>query len=280
MTHKVVLTVDLDRDYPIESMGKMSAHSAVSQDTDLDPEIRGTMAGTSLVLDYLSKLKIPCIFFIEASVLKKMGETELVERLLPYEIGSHGVSHEDFTGELSGYIPTSDEITTTLKTSIQIISKFLKTPRGFRAPFLNVDSRVMKRVENLFEYDSSVTIKQIQSYSNVSIDKEFDWINIPELFLSTTNDKRDKPISGYLWQLFEGSRTEEDYLFMLDRCFRINKLTYTTLAFHPWHLSINTKERRYLTKQEVHNNFRKLYNLLDKVQSSFEFVGVEDILSL
>ncbi len=262
MNHRVLLTFDVDRDWPIEKYGRMEAISGMKDDTPDDPAIRATAQGLEFILDILEEKGKRATFFLEAAVLNKL-QRDTVSRLSKHDIGCHGYAHEDFLGLGTGYTPTSEERTNVLRTAQAIISDRIRPPMGFRAPYLRWDRELLRLVSNLgFQYDSSETIKQataLQAYETNGL------LEVP---LSTGTDMENAIISGYLWQLHEGKRSVDDYLYFIRNQAENPRIEYSMLATHPWHLYLSTGKRSYLTGDELQRNLGAFRGLMDQIEDN------------
>ncbi|MBS3762320.1 MAG: hypothetical protein KGZ25_03340, partial [Planctomycetes bacterium] len=48
------------------------------------------------------------------------------------------------------------------------------------------------------------------------------------------------PISCYLWQLFEGNRQPDDYMYLVEQTLRACPGGLLQIALRPWHLKVNS----------------------------------------
>ncbi len=271
--HFAVMSVDLDRDYPIPKHGQIEAVSKVMADTPENPSCTATFAGLEFLLDLFDDYGIKAIFFIEASLLNKLAENkELLDRVKKHDIGNHGLSHEDFTGEHTGIPLVSKQIESILRHAINTTEQFLKRPTGFRAPYLHFNNLVASVVSNLFSFDSSITIKQVKSLKILG----FDELAIPELPLTTSRDQNGNPISTYLWQLLEGNRPIDDYLDLYREQSLNPNIPYTVFALHPWHIPYHVGQNR-LSETQMRRNKELLRRFVASISS---FGTVTDALNL
>ena len=274
MTHPVLLTIDLDRDWPIEKIGRMEARSGMEDDTPDMPVIRATQQGVEVILDILEKWGLRATFFIEASVLKHLPE-EHIQRLSKHDIGCHGYAHEDFTGVGSEYKPSKAEVVEVIKKARTIIETRLRMPRGFRAPYLRSNGIIRTVVrEQGFQYDSSETVKQASALSPYLTGED-----IQEVPLSTGLDRNGRVISGYLWQLHEGRRKVADYLHLIDTQATNKDIKYSMIATHPWHLFLSTITKKYTEGEVLRKNHERFTELIesisDKIMSIADFLNLE-----
>jgi peptidoglycan/xylan/chitin deacetylase (PgdA/CDA1 family) len=258
--HPILLTFDLDRDYPIERIGLFEAKSGIKSNTN-ELKIDAALKGTKVVLDLLDEFNIKATFFIEGVVIEEIQKIDKIicDRLKKHDIGSHSYAHEDLTGVKSKYIPSKFEKEYVVKKSVEVLTTiFNSSPIGFRAPYLHLPDNFEPILSKLgFIYDSSQTIKQATSLEVKLIQNKF--YSIP---LSTGKDINNKPISGYLWQLHEGNRSVEEYLQFIDSQAKNDNIKYSLLATHPWHLFVNTLRRNYVDYQTAENNITQLRKLL------------------
>lgn len=274
MEHFCLITIDADRDYPVHIEGKIQAKSFVKQDTPLEPSVEATTKGLEIFLDLLEEFDIKACFFIEASILPqlKVVNPDILNRLRRHDLGNHGFSHEDLTGQLTGVRPEENQIHEILQKAIGLTETYLGKPLGFRAPYLNFNQQVAKVVSELFTYDSSITLKQAKYLDFYPMED----LKIPELPLITTRDGNGKPISTYLWQLLEGNRPVEDYLRVVDEKRADPNFPFTIFALHPWHIVYHIGKRRMLEWEELEHNRRNLRRFL---QEAGPFGTVEDALN-
>ena len=259
MNHPVILTFDVDRDWPVEKTGRMEAISGIKPDTPDDPSVHATTRGLDFILDLLEEMDYRATFFLEASVLTKLP-SDIISRLSKHDIGCHGYAHEDFLGLGTSYTPTLEERWEALKLAHSIISKELRPPLGFRAPYLRWDSELLRQIRELgFQYDSSHTIRQATALSSYTTEE---LIEVP---LSTGRDDKNNVISGYLWQLHEGNRKIEDYLHFIERQAVLPNIRYSMLATHPWHLFLSTVSRTYLEGKELARNLESFKRLVERL---------------
>ena len=273
--HFCLITVDADRDYPIHRKGQIEAVSAVSEDSPDNPAVSLTVKGLEILLDLFEELDIQGTFFIEASILApiKAEQPDLLRRLKRNDIGNHGYAHEDFTGELTGIPLTRDQIEEILKKAISTVIKYVKKPLGFRAPYLKFNRYLGEKISELFEYDSSITLKQAISLNPGRING----LSIAELPLITTKDVSGKPISTYLWQLLEGNRTVKEYLRIVEEKKRDSKFPFTIFALHPWHIAYHIGKKEILTNHQLKENVN---NLREFLVNAGPFGKVEDALNI
>ncbi len=266
-----MLTFDVDRDWPIEKLGQMEAISGIREDTPDDPAIRATSQGLEFILDLLEEKGKRATFFLEAAVLSKL-QRETVSRLSKHDIGCHGYAHEDFLGLATGYTPSIDERIHVLRTARAIISERIRPPKGFRAPYLRWDNELLKQVSSLgFQYDSSETIKQAITLL------PYETSGLVEVPLSTGKDMENAIISGYLWQLHEGKRKVDDYLYFIGTQAENPRIEYSMLATHPWHLYLSTVGKSYLEGEKLKRNLNSFKALLDHLED--KIMAIDEFLT-
>ncbi|MBM3309078.1 MAG: hypothetical protein FJY77_02390 [Candidatus Altiarchaeales archaeon] len=110
------------------------------------------LEGLKKVCEILLKHKADATFFICADFLEK--NPGLLDYVKKFEIACHGFRHIDL--RKLGDMQLEGEILE----AVEIFEEFGLTPRGFRAPYAGVDSRVLTVLSKYFEYDSSLLFYQ------------------------------------------------------------------------------------------------------------------------
>jgi hypothetical protein len=64
-----------------------------------------------------------------------------------------------------------------------------------------------------------------------------------ELPLCRARDETGRPISSYLWQLFEGNREPDEYVAMARNVAAAAPAGLLQMALHPWHLFVGADGR-------------------------------------
>ena len=128
---KVALTFDVESDF---SLGKTFNNIKDSLPT---------------IVKLLNEKKIKSTFFVTGKVLERFG-SEILDLLKGHEISSHGYNHKrlDKLNRL--------ELENEIRKSKIIFSEFGLKPKGFRAPKLCVNKKILNTISNYYRYDSSI----------------------------------------------------------------------------------------------------------------------------
>lgn len=225
-----------------------------------------TIQGLTRTLELLKDLGIKANFFIEARTLLYLREqnNELIKPLLKNEICCHGMNHEDLTGEITGVPIDYNQQLKILEEATQTIKSVLKVePRGFRAPYLKINSDTIKALTKLgYLYDSSIMVETIEPPFPYRInDKQ---INIIEVPLPVYPQKSGK-MTLYAWALFEKRRNIDEYIKAIRVYHKNDKGGLFQISFHPWHLAYLIREKRILKEEEIEENVNDLKKLLSQL---------------
>ena len=128
---KVALTFDVESDF---SLGKTFNN------------IRDSLP---LIIKVLNEEKIKSTFFVTGKVLEKF-KGEILDLLKGHEIASHGYNHKrlDKLNQL--------ELENEIRKSKIAFSEYGLEPKGFRAPKLCINEKILDIVSNYYRYDSSI----------------------------------------------------------------------------------------------------------------------------
>jgi len=235
----VALTADVDADANRAAPGRPDAVSPTGEATYV-----ACGEGLGILLELLGELRLPATFFWEARALERLAEREdaLIERVRsggPFENGCHGYEHEDFSGARGGVELDATETRGRIERAGRTFeSVFGRAPRGFRAPYCRLTNALEAALAGLgYNYDSSRTRRPSSDWHLRPYRLEAS--GLWEVALCRTRDGRGSPISGYLWQLFEGNRPAEDYLDLLRSLRAKCPGGLLPIALHPWHIVLS-----------------------------------------
>ncbi|MFP4029318.1 MAG: hypothetical protein ACLFWL_16140 [Candidatus Brocadiia bacterium] len=242
----VALTVDVDPDANSPVGGRPDA---ISRGQSGRVKTRASREGLRIIRNICHELSIPVCLFWEARTLRLFNKLTpaLLEDVLSendWEHALHGFRHEDFAGEVSGQPLGSDETFRILHKATDIVTSLTKRNiSAFRAPYCRLTEPVKNALIKLgFAYDASLT----QTLGTDSKLKPLclatrDSAPLFELPLCRGTDQSGHPISCYLWQLFEGNRQPDDYMYLVEETLRLCPGGLLQIALHPWHLKVNSK---------------------------------------
>ena len=275
----VALTVDVDPDANTARSGRRDAVSAGAGD---GVSLKACTAGLRALGTVLGELHVPCTFFWEARSLQVLSQESrhVLERLTgraSFEHGCHGLRHADFAGVQSGLPIGEGETLNVLQTATNIVAQATGVrPTGFRAPYCRLTPHLRSALARLgYVYDASLTRSAGEDWGlrpyrlPASGGAEGLW----ELALCRGRDSAGQPISGYLWQLFEGRRSREDYVQFAAHTAREHPGGLLQIALHPWHLIVDERGKA-LSREEERN---APYDLLHVLSTVRESVGVRFI---
>lgn len=279
----VAITIDLDRDCPMPLKGIKQAVSDIltsKYDGKTDAVFNCTVKGLTKTLELLKELGLKATFFIEARTLQYLKENhgELLKPLMEYEVGCHGLNHEDLTGEETGIRISYNEQLKILREATQTIKNLLKVkPQGFRAPYLKTNSDTFKALTKLgYLYDSSVMVETVEPpipYRIKEDQKNIIEVPVPVYPLNTGR------MTLYTWALFEKKRELEQYKKTIGVYQKNDKGGLLQISFHPWHLAYLIREKRILNEEEINKNVSDLKNLLkDLKKGCYEVLTIKEYL--
>ena len=223
----LAFTVDLDRDVNETCPGQSCS---VSHDCGQGcaPRFRSSQRGLKLLCALLEEMGLKATFFAESRTLREMGPSACC--LDVHEVASHGVEHEDLTGEKSGIRLEDEALRSILVQGREEIAELTgRPPQGFRAPYQHVDARVLDAVRDCgFRYDSSMTVAMKDGVLHpYRLDNGL-W----EFPVAEGRDRQGKRIVAYLWPMHEGKRESQDYQGMCDSL----QEGIMVMATHTWHV--------------------------------------------
>jgi len=236
----VCLSVDVDPDANRAAAGRPDA---VSAHCGASVSLEACAQGLDVLAEIVEKMQIPCTLFWEARTLQALSEAgaPAIEHLLrspEVESGCHGLRHEDFEGKESG-VPLHDEDTlAVLREATDVIAQHAGVrPRGFRAPYCRLTPALEAALRTLgYAYDASLTRTAGDSWDL----RPYALPGGPtELALCRARDQSGKPITSYLWQMFEGRRTPDDYMRLVRGLRDRFPGGLAQVALHPWHIVVS-----------------------------------------
>ncbi len=280
--------MDVDRDAPFTkeglvhgiSMPLMSRDFSFLKDPSRAAVFEGTVAGLQSFFDEL-EIVIPSLFFLEgrATIFLAENHTDLLKKMKSSIIGFHGMDHEDMVGS-SSKIPLSlEENLKTINDGKKIIQEVTGfNPIIFRAPYMQINTNLLEKLPSCgFQFDSSLYTETSQPPFPYEVTK-----GLTEIPVIKYPQGSQKFLYLYLWSLFEGKRSPEEYIKVIsDLAIKKNvshdstvPSTICLINLHPWHLAFNISEKRYLTKQECEKNLHYLQFILDEL-SQFSEISFE-----
>ena len=266
-------TVDVDRDANLAERGRYEAGSRAIGGAEAKPRFASSERGLLLLSELLEELDIRATFFLEGDALRDIARhNDLRSMLRKHEVASHGVCHEDLTGESTGICLSEEQIREVAEESRSIVSDLLgRTPSGFRAPYQHIDAKGLSAMaEAGFTYDSSLTEGIVDG--KIGPRKlESGMIEVP---LACGKDDRGRKIASYLWPMHEGKRGVKEYLG-LAASFRSG---FLVLATHSWHL-VETFQRGILDTEKIDLEVDKTRSILAGMKDQgIEFLTIEEFL--
>ncbi|MHA1268880.1 MAG: polysaccharide deacetylase family protein [Candidatus Helarchaeota archaeon] len=212
---KVAITIDLERDSGTNTL-------------------YGMKYGLPKILSILEKTNIRATFFSTGEIIEKFPK--LIKDLsIDHEIGLHGTyAHERLNNINFKLINDIKIIKNKLENLIQ------KPVYGFRAPFLDIDVRLLTKLKDLgFKYDSSLGLYRIKHFTlSKYIDKKFEFrVLFPNIFFRF-------PFGYKIFQIL----------------YQINRENIVIFYLHPWE-AINMQV--LLSSKKNQSLFEK-YSRLDR----------------
>jgi len=261
----VAFTMDVDPDANQAVKGRPDAVSAGSDD---GVRMDACREGLEWIAQVMEQTGLPCTFFWETRTLLYLSESDrnLLNRLRDntrFEHACHGLRHEDFAGKVTGE-PLDAEIArdTVEKASEGFRQVFGKRPQGFRAPYCRLTEELIKALAGAgYRYDASRTVELTKGIDLMPFHITQEPRPLWEIPLCRWRDSQNKPISGYLWQLMEGGRPEDDYLDMIGDIAERYRTVLVQVALHPWHLRVLADGQR-LGNSEARKNREKLGSII------------------
>lgn len=239
---RISLTVDVDPDANRPVPGRPDAVSARADGARHEACFRGL----DVLLTALENRCLPATFFWEGRTLQVLEATDpaLLERAAGHALAEHschGMRHEDFAGTMSGRPLDDGEALAALREAGDAVAAaFGAPPPGFRAPYCRLTPAVCRALSDLgYSYDASLT-HDVAAGESLEPGELADAPGVVELPMPCAKDSLGRPISAYLWQLFERKRTFFEYVRLVrglrERCAG----ALVQVALHPWHIFVGS----------------------------------------
>lgn len=234
----VAVTLDVDPDANRAAPGRTEAVGAYGG----APAVVACAEGLGRLADLLDEFALPATVFWAGRTLEALADDrpELVSRFRGgsrYGHACHGYAHEDFAGAVSGRALDAGETDGVLRRARDACMDVLGCrPLGFRAPYCRMTAELETCLPALgFRYDASKTVS-VRLASDLRPRPVRPDLDIFELPLCRSTDPAGRPVTGYLWQLFEGRRPFTDYVGLIGAVRELCGGGLLQLAIHPWHL--------------------------------------------
>jgi len=274
----IALTADVDPDANRPVAGRPDA--VTSGDPAGKARTDACLEGLRVMIHLLADSSLPATLFYEGRTLDELAARDpaLLQQLrddTTLEHGCHGWRHEDFAGLDTGLPLGPEQTRQALDAAGQAFARaFGRQPVAFRAPYCRLTPHLAAALQDLgYVYDTTET--RIPSADWPMRPYRLGSSTLYELALTRWRDRRGKPISCYLWQLFEGRRPLHDYVALAESLRRQFPGGLLQLALHPWHLVVS--EHNQPLADPVH----KLAELLGELSArdNFAFTTTRDYLA-
>ncbi|MEE9506982.1 MAG: polysaccharide deacetylase family protein [Thermoplasmata archaeon] len=269
MRLRVVVTVDVERDYP----------------NALEDRYLGITEGLPTLLDVFDEFEIRGDFFVSKDIADLFGQMIKNLGARGHFVGNHGAQH-GYLCEMGFENQLRD-----IRESTQALSEVLSRPVMFRAPQFGADGKTVLALEDLgYRVDSSVLPGR--SVKRGVFGKTLDFTNAPrevyhpsesdiakeghssivEIPLTENPFKRGTPIGmGYL--------NSEGHETVMDAC-KAHRGRYVTFLIHPWEcidiLEPYPSLPKYLGR-ECSSDTSSLRRLLEELKGLGDFTNLMDI---
>jgi peptidoglycan/xylan/chitin deacetylase (PgdA/CDA1 family) len=265
-------TVDVDRDVNLAERGRYDAVSQAHGSYDSSPRFSSSARGLRLMVDLLDEMGIKGTFFLEGDTLRAIARSLDVRSMLAgHEVASHGICHEDLTGEGTGICLTGPQVAQVIEDGANIIEDMCgRRPQGFRAPYQHIDGTALGMLaESEFIYDSSLTVPMTEGrIAPWRLDS-----GLLEIPIASGQDERGKKIVSYLWPMHEGKRVPADYIHLASEV-RSGALV---LATHSWHIA-ETYGKGILDQTDTAKGLASLRKVLEGIMDmGMRFIALEDL---
>ena len=267
MSRILCFTVDLDRDVNEPVFGSVCAASKDRGEGN-SPRFSSAGRGAEMIAEMLDDLGVKGTFFAEARALHRSGAFNYVKG---HEVALHGMDHEDFSGEKTGIHLDEGDMREIIERAISLIRDCVGyQPKGFRAPYMNVNDTLMSFLpEYGIRYDSSYYSYLTPEMRPYRLENGIAEIPVPK-----GNDENGRSITSYLWPMHEGERGPEDFI----RLARQMQDGVFVLATHSWHIC-ETYTGGVLDDKAAEENLRKVSSILETLQDDgFRLCTMSEIL--
>jgi peptidoglycan/xylan/chitin deacetylase (PgdA/CDA1 family) len=212
-----------------------------------------------LLCALLEEMGVKATFFAESRTLREIAAS--ARCLEAQEVASHAVEHEDLTGGKTGVRLDDQELRRVLMQGKEDIEDIIgRAPSGFRAPYQNVDARVLDAVRDCgFLYDSSLTMPINDGALHPYRLENGLW----EFPVAESRDRDGKRIVSYLWPMHEGRRRPQDYQEMSDSL----QEGVLVIATHTWHV-VESFRNGPMDDADVSKNLADIRSVLEHALDS------------
>ena len=221
-----------------------------------------------MIAEMLDDLGVKGTFFAEARTLHRSGAFNYVKG---HEVALHGLDHEDFSGEKTGIHMDEGDMREIIERAISLIRDCVGyQPKGFRAPYMNVNDTLMSFLpEYGIRYDSSYYSYLTPEMRPYRLENGIAEIPVPK-----GNDEAGRSITSYLWPMHEGERGPEDFISLA----RQMQDGVFVLATHSWHIC-ETYSGGVLDAKAAEENLRKVSSILEALHDDgFRLCTMSEIL--
>ncbi|HHT9120051.1 MAG TPA: polysaccharide deacetylase family protein [Candidatus Hypogeohydataceae bacterium YC41] len=273
----LTFTLDVDPDANTAVKGRPDALSYPLEKGRV--EIAATARGLLETFRVLEELDIQATLFFEARSAQLLAQrVDLLALTKGHEIACHSLRHEDFLGVVSGMPLNKMQSQDIIAESRAILEDiFRKQVVGFRAPYLRVNHEILSALSELnFKYDSSLISDCLRPFCIVNSNPLW------EFSIASLRRGIQKRLTSYLIPLFQGRRSPEEYLHLIQalsmKVFPAPGILFI-LAFHPWELFVDHSGRPYPDEvsKELVSKFKKVLAGLRGLPS-VEFITLQRYL--
>jgi peptidoglycan/xylan/chitin deacetylase (PgdA/CDA1 family) len=260
MTRRLCFTVDADRDVNECVPGR---REAVSLGTG-GVRFSSAEAGTKILLDMLDDIGIKATFFAEATALRNINAA-----FGNNEVAMHGLDHEDMTGEVSGIRLSDEELDEIMRVSSDTVKDITgQRPKGFRAPYMRTDDRIMDAAKRAGAvYDSSVYGQTDRIFRPYDLGNGLKEIPVP-----AGTDRNGKRITAYLWPMHEGARAPDEFIGMANTM----EDGVFVIATHSWHI-VESRSSGLMSGPRIKENIGSVRKIITSLlDSGFKAVRMID----
>jgi hypothetical protein len=249
----ICLTLDVDPDANRACAGRLDA---ISPHSGGGVSVEACRRGLAFLDETVRRLDLPCTLFWEARTLELLSAADpaLIRAWVANpkaEHACHALKHEDFAGTDSGIPIGERETLAIVKEATGTVARLTgSTPEGFRAPYCRMTPALSAALLDAgYRYDATLTRtagKQwdMRPYTLVQSGGKC----LKELALCRSHDDDGRPITSYLWQMFEGRRKPAQYVNLACRLKDTCRGGLFQIALHPWHIFVDERGQQ-LTAQ-------------------------------